>query len=169
VDAFENLQKRRTGLDRIVHAGAYSAAGLRAAWGESAFRTELLLAAILLPSSFVLGRTLPEVALLAASVVLVLIVELLNTALESAVDRVGLEWHALSKRAKDAGSAAVLLALLLCAAIWTGVAWSRYARQAPPPAPQAAQVTAPLHQVASTTIPKAMRYHANGVKLCVEM
>jgi len=126
MEAFDNPQKRRTGLDRIVHAGGYSLAGLRAAWDESAFRTELLLAAVLLPASFALGRSLAEVALLAGSVMLVLIVELLNTAIESAVDRSGLQWHALSRRAKDAGSAAVLLALLLCAAIWIAVGWARF-------------------------------------------
>jgi diacylglycerol kinase (ATP) len=126
MDTFDNPQKRRAGLDRVLHAAGYSLAGLRAAWDERAFRSELLLAAVLLPGSFALARSLAEAALLAASVVLVLIVELLNTAIESAVDRIGPQWHTLSGRAKDAGSAAVLLALLLCVALWVAVAFDRY-------------------------------------------
>jgi diacylglycerol kinase (ATP) len=73
---------------------------------------------LLLPSSLWLGRSWVEVVLLAGSVLLVLIVELLNTGVESAIDRIGPEWHELSKRAKDMGSAAVLLSLLLCAGTW---------------------------------------------------
>ncbi len=79
----------------------------------------------MLPSAFWLGRNWVEIALLAASVVLVLVVELLNTAIESAIDRVGPEWHDLSKRAKDIGSAAVLLSLLLCAGIWAAALYQR--------------------------------------------
>lgn len=99
--------------------------GLHAAWTEAAFRQEAVLAIVMVPAAFWLGRTWPEVALLAGSAVLVLIVELLNSAVEAVVDRVGPEWHALSKRAKDIGSAAVLLALLLCAAIWIAAIWHR--------------------------------------------
>ena len=80
----------------------------------------------LLPLAFWIGRNWVEVALLAGAVVLVMIVELLNTAIEAAIDRVGPEWHDLSKRAKDMGSAAVLLALLLCAGIWTGAVYQRF-------------------------------------------
>jgi diacylglycerol kinase (ATP) len=93
-------------------------AGLRAGWQETALRQEMLVAALLLPSSLWLGRSWVEVVLLAGSVLLVLIVELLNTGVESAIDRIGPEWHELSKRAKDMGSAAVLLSLLLCAGTW---------------------------------------------------
>ncbi|MFC3685973.1 diacylglycerol kinase [Hydrogenophaga luteola] len=100
------------------HAFGYSMAGLRAGWQETALRQEMLAAALLLPSSFWLGRSWVEVVLLAGSVLLVLIVELLNTGVESAIDRIGPEWHELSKRAKDMGSAAVLLSLLLCAGTW---------------------------------------------------
>ena len=113
-----NPQKDRKGLSRVWHATGYSLAGLRAGWGETAFRQEALAAMVLLPASFWLGRTWVETALLAASVVFVMVVELLNTAVETAIDRIGPEWHDLSKRAKDMGSAAVLLSLLLCLGIW---------------------------------------------------
>ena len=116
-----NPQKARTGLNRIWHATGYSLEGLRAGWGEKAFRQEAIAAMVLLPLSLTLGQSWVEVALLAGSVVIVMIVELLNTGIETAIDRIGPEWHDLSKRAKDMGSAAVLLALLLCLAIW-GVA-----------------------------------------------
>jgi diacylglycerol kinase (ATP) len=119
-------QKLRSGLDRIVHAAGFSLAGLRAGWGETAFRQEALAAAVLVPLSFWLGRSWPEVALLAGSVLVVMIVELLNTAIEAAVDRIGPEWHALSKRAKDMGSAAVMLALVLCAGIWLAALHQRF-------------------------------------------
>ena len=81
---------------------------------------------VLVPLSMWLGRSWVEVALLAGSVVLVMIVELLNTGIEAVIDRIGPEWHALSKRAKDMGSAAVLLALLLCAGIWAGALYQRF-------------------------------------------
>lgn len=113
-----NPQKSRTGLNRVLHAAGYSVAGLRAGWGETAFRQEAILAIVLLPLSFWLGRSWVETALLAGSVLIVMIVELLNTGIETAIDRIGPEWHALSKRAKDMGSAAVLLSLLLCGGIW---------------------------------------------------
>ena len=112
-------QKRRTGLSRVWHALGYSLQGLHAAWYEKAFRQEALLAAVLLPSAVWLGQSWLEVLALIATVVLVLVVvELLNSAVEATVDRVGVEWHALSKKAKDLGSAAVLLSLLLCAGAW---------------------------------------------------
>ena len=113
-----NPQKRRTGFNRMWHAFGFSLAGLRAGWSEAAFRLEACLAFIMVPLSFWIGRNWVEVALLAGSVLLVLIVELLNTAIEAAIDRIGLERHALSKRAKDMGSAAVLLSLLIAAGIW---------------------------------------------------
>jgi diacylglycerol kinase (ATP) len=117
----------RTGFDRIVHAGLNSLSGLKLAYtGEAAFRQEIWLAAVLLPAAFWLGRNPLEVALLAGSVLLLLIVELLNSAIEAAVDRVSPEWHELSKRAKDIGSAAVLLALLTCAGVWAAVALQRW-------------------------------------------
>ena len=108
----------RSGLNRMWHAAGFSLAGLRAGWGETAFRQEALAAIVLVPLAFWLGRSWVETALLAGSVLMVMTVELLNTAIETAVDRIGPEWHELSKRAKDMGSAAVLLSLLLCVGIW---------------------------------------------------
>lgn len=121
-----NPQKLRTGLNRIWHATGYSLAGLRAGWAEPAFRQEAVAAMVLLPASFWLARSWVEAALLAGSVLIVMIVELLNTAVETVVDRIGPEWHDLSKRAKDMGSAAVLLSLLLCGGIWATAVWLRF-------------------------------------------
>ncbi|MET0192630.1 MAG: diacylglycerol kinase [Hyphomicrobiaceae bacterium] len=121
-----NPQKARRGFHRIAHAGLISLAGLRAGWGETAFRQEALGAMVLLPMAFWVGHGWVEVALLSASVMLVLIVELLNSGIEAAIDRIGPEWHALSKKAKDLGSAAVLLSLLLCGAIWAAALWQRF-------------------------------------------
>lgn len=123
-----NPHKGRTGLDRVLRAAGYSAAGLSAAFrGESAFRQEVFAAALMLPAAFWLGQGWIEVSLLAGSVMLVLVVELLNSAIEAVVDRVGLELHELSKRAKDLGSAAVMLSLLLAGGIWLGALWQRFA------------------------------------------
>jgi diacylglycerol kinase (ATP) len=120
-----NQQKFRTGLDRVWHAAGYSLAGLRAGWGETAFRQEALAAIVLIPLAFWVGRTWIEVALLAGSVLIVMIVELLNTGIETAIDRIGPEWHDLSKRAKDMGSAAVLLSLVLCGGMWVAAVYQR--------------------------------------------
>jgi diacylglycerol kinase (ATP) len=121
-----NPHKGRTGLDRVIRATGYSMAGLTAAYrGESAFRQEFWLAALMFPLAFWLGRGWVEVALLAGSLVLVLIVELLNSGIEAAIDRVSYELHDLSKRAKDLASAAVFLSLLLCAGIWLAALWQR--------------------------------------------
>lgn len=124
-----DAQKHRHGLSRIWHAYRYSLAGLAAGWGESAaFRMEVLLAIVMLPVSFWLGRNWLETAVLAAAVVGVMVVELLNTGIEAAIDRIGPEWHALSKLAKDLGSAAVLLSLLLCGAIWAAAIYHNVLR-----------------------------------------
>ena len=122
-----NAQKSRSGVVRLWHATRYSLQGLRHAWGEAAFRQEAVAAALLLPAAFWIGKTWVERGLLAGSVVMVLVVELLNTGIEKAIDRIGPEWHDLSRRAKDIGSAAVLLSLLLCGAIWLGAAWAHFA------------------------------------------
>ncbi|MEY4439907.1 MAG: hypothetical protein RIQ36_1371 [Pseudomonadota bacterium] len=114
----ENLQKQRRGIDRVIHAFGYSMQGLKAGMHEPAFKQEAYLAVVLIPLAFHLGNTWVEISLLAGSVVFVLIVELLNTGLESAIDRVGPQWHDLSKRCKDLGSAAVLLSILLCMGVW---------------------------------------------------
>ena len=122
-----NQFKGHTGIDRIVRATGHSASGLRLAYAsESAFRQEVRLAAVMLPLSLWLGRDWVQVALLAGSVMLVVIVELLNSGIEAAVDRVSFDWHELSKRAKDFGSAAVTLSLLLCAGIWAAALAHRY-------------------------------------------
>ncbi len=122
-----NAQKLRSGVSRMWHAFGYSLAGLRSGWGETAFRQEALAAIVMVPLAFWVGQTWMETALLAGSVMLVMVVELLNTGIETAIDRIGPEWHDLSKRAKDMGSAAVLLSLVLCVAIWLSAAWTRWA------------------------------------------
>ena len=115
----ESPFKGKTGLVRIWHAFFNSCAGLADAWRhESAFRQEIMLAAALIPVAWGLPVTPGERALLIATVLLVMIVELLNTGVEVAIDRISFEHHSLSKRAKDIGSAAVLLALLLLAMVW---------------------------------------------------
>jgi diacylglycerol kinase (ATP) len=121
-----NPQKARTGFSRVWHATGYSIEGLRAGWGETAFRQEAVASLVLVPLSFWLGRSWVETALLAGSVLIVMIVELLNTGIETAIDRIGPEWHDLSKRAKDMGSAAVLLSLLLCGGIWAAALFQRF-------------------------------------------
>jgi diacylglycerol kinase (ATP) len=122
-----NSFKGRTGFDRIVRATGYSFDGLKTAYrGESAFRQETWLAIVLIPASFWVGRGWMEVALLAGSVLLVMIVELLNSGIEAVVDRVSFELHDLSKRAKDLASAAVFLSLVLCGGIWAAALWHRF-------------------------------------------
>lgn len=119
-------QKMRSGLSRLWHAAGFSFSGLRAGWGETAFRQEVLAAIVLVPLAFWVGRGWVEVAVLAGSMVFVMTVELLNTAIEAAIDRVGPEWHPLSKRAKDMGSAAVLLSVLVCSGIWLAALYQRF-------------------------------------------
>lgn len=123
-----NPHKGRTGLSRILHATGYSLAGFRAAYrGESAFRQEVWIcgpAVLLAPW---VGRSWVEAVLLAGSALLVLIVELLNSGIEAAIDRVSFELHDLSKRAKDLASAAVMLSLVLCGCIWAAALWHRLA------------------------------------------
>jgi diacylglycerol kinase (ATP) len=115
-----------TGIRRILHATRYSAQGFLHAWRhEAAFRQELVLILVLLPLAHWLGRNLLEVLLLVGTCFIVLIVELLNSAVEATVDRVGQEHHELSGRAKDLGSAAVFLSLLLMCVTWAAVAWLR--------------------------------------------
>jgi diacylglycerol kinase (ATP) len=111
--------KGKTGLQRILNAAGYSWAGLTAAFRhEDAFRQEVFLALLLVPLAVVLGETGIERALMIGAVLGVLIVELLNSALEAAVDRISLEHHLLIKRAKDMGSAAVMIALINVAVVW---------------------------------------------------
>lgn len=115
----ENPHKGKTGLRRIWNAFHYSVDGIAAAFRhEDAFRQEALLALVLVPAAFLVPTTGIGRALLVGSVFLVLIVELLNSAVEATVDRVSLENHRLAKRAKDIGSAAVFLSLLNLAVVW---------------------------------------------------
>ena len=116
-----------TGIRRVAYATVYSIQGLVFAWrNESAFRQELMLALVMLPAALWLGETAAQVAVLAGSCFLVVIVELLNTAIEAVVDRVGPERNDLAGSAKDVGSAAVFVSLLLTAFVWIVVALERF-------------------------------------------
>jgi diacylglycerol kinase (ATP) len=118
----------QTGIRRVVNATFNSFAGLKAAWNhEAAFRQECALVAVLVPAAFWVGRSAMELIVLIGSCLLVLIVELLNSAVEATVDRVGTEHHPLSGRAKDLGSAAVLVALLLMSVVWALIGWKNFA------------------------------------------
>lgn len=115
----ESPHKGKSGLRRIINALGYSIQGLKDAYHhESAFRQEVMLSVLLIPISLFLKTSGVGHALMVGSVLLVLLVELLNSAVEAAVDRVSLENHRLSKRAKDIGSAAVLISLINVAVIW---------------------------------------------------
>jgi diacylglycerol kinase (ATP) len=128
MSADTNPHKGRTGLDRINHAAGYSWSGLKAAYlGESAFRQEVWLCVVATPLAFWLGRGWVQISLLLGSLVAVLVVELLNSAVEAVVDRVSFELHDLSKRAKDIASAAVLLSLLFAAGVWGAALWQHLA------------------------------------------
>lgn len=123
-DAHESPFKGKTGLRRLINAAGYSLQGFASAYRhEDAFRQEVLLAAILVPIPFMLDVSGVGRALMIAAVLLVLIVELLNSAIEAAVDRISLDRHRLAKRAKDIGSAAVFLSLVNVAIVWALVIW----------------------------------------------
>lgn len=115
----ESPFKGKTGLRRLINATGYSIEGFKAAYkNEDAFRQEVLLAVVLIPLAFYLEQGGLGRALMVGSVLLVLIVELLNSAVEATVDRISLENHNLAKRAKDIGSAAVMLSLFALASVW---------------------------------------------------
>lgn len=119
--------QKNTGLRRIILAAGYSLAGLVAAWRhEAAFRQELLLALICVPLAFALPVDQVERVLMVSVIFLILIIELINSAIEAVIDRIGPEHHELSGRAKDLGSAAVLLSLLLAAYIWGAALWALF-------------------------------------------
>jgi diacylglycerol kinase (ATP) len=121
------MKPGRTGLARLVYATTYSWKGIRAAFRhEAAFRQEILLVLVLFPASFWIAATPVEWILLTLPLLLVLVVELLNSAIESVVDRIGAEAHDLSGRAKDMGSAAVLFSLLAIVAAWVPITWVRF-------------------------------------------
>lgn len=115
----ESPYKGKTGFKRLLNAFNYSCAGIREAYrNEDAFRQEVLLAFVLLPLAFWLDADAIGRALMVGSVLLLLIVELLNSAIEATVDRISLDDHRLAKRAKDIGSAAVLITIVNLALVW---------------------------------------------------
>ncbi|MEM7596867.1 MAG: diacylglycerol kinase [Pseudomonadota bacterium] len=112
------------GMARLAAAWRNSRAGFRDAWqGEEAFRQEVILFLLSIPAAFLIGATVFQTALLIVSMVLLLIVEILNSAIESVVDRIGPERHELSRKAKDMGSLAVLMAMLLAGILWLAAIW----------------------------------------------
>ena len=121
------MKPGKTGLRRLLDACAYSAKGISACWrNEAAFRQEVLLVICLLPLSLLLARSVEQWLLLVLPLFLLLIVELLNSAIENVVDRIGHERHVLSGRAKDMGSAAVLICLLTIGLAWAAIAWKNF-------------------------------------------
>ncbi|MDG3086655.1 diacylglycerol kinase [Vibrio hannami] len=121
----KNPEKK--GFKRLINASIYSSQGLAAAFkNEAAFRQEVLAAIVMLPLAFWLDIDSTHRMLMVSSVLLVMIVELLNTAVESVVDRIGPEFHELAGRAKDTGSAAVLIAMLLAGYVWCEALYSAY-------------------------------------------
>lgn len=118
---------QKTGVSRLIAATGFTFAGLAAAWkSEEAFRQEVLLAAVMIPSALWLGQTLLERIVLIATVLIVMITELLNTAVEYAIDRISTERHELSGHAKDIGSAAVFISLMLALITWASFLWVRF-------------------------------------------
>jgi diacylglycerol kinase (ATP) len=122
------LKPGKTGLQRLIDATAYSAKGIRACWcNEAAFRQEVILLLVLFPVSFFVARSIEQWLLLVTPLLLLLIIELLNSAIESVVDRIGNERHDLSGRAKDMGSAAVFLCLVMTGLSWLTIGWKNLA------------------------------------------
>ncbi|MCL7942113.1 diacylglycerol kinase [Halomonas sp. ATCH28] len=121
------MKPGHTGWQHLVHSTRYSLKGLSAAFrNEAAFRQELGICVVLLPLAWWIGQGPVEWILLVGSCLLVLIVELLNSAIENVVDRIGTEHHELSGRAKDIGSAAVMLSLILVGLTWGLLAWEKF-------------------------------------------
>ena len=116
----------KTGVTRVIHAFGYSMKGFKAAWkNEAAFRQEAMLTLVLTPVAFFIAQTPIELALLIGALLIVVITELLNSAVEAVVDRTGSELHELSGRAKDMGSAAVFVSLTLCTVVWAAIIFQR--------------------------------------------
>jgi len=114
----------KTGIARLIDATGYSMKGLAACWrNEAAFRQEVMLCVVLFPAAFFVANTIEQWLLLVTPLLLLLIVELLNSAVEATVDRIGPERHELSGRAKDIGSAAVFICLLLIVLCWSSLIW----------------------------------------------
>ena len=120
-------KRSATGFKRLIDATIFSIRGFKAAWrNEAAFRQEVLVVAVLVPASFWVGTTPLYKALLVLSSLLILVVELLNSAIETAIDRIGPEHHPLSARAKDMGSTAVMLILMATGLVWALAVWDRW-------------------------------------------
>ena len=116
-----------TGITRIVKAAGYSWQGIRSAYKyEAAFRQEIILSVFLIPLAFWLSENALQLALMVSSVILVMMVEILNSAIEAVVDRFGDELHPLSGRAKDMASAAVLFAFIYLVIIWAAILWGNF-------------------------------------------
>ncbi|HED32826.1 MAG TPA: diacylglycerol kinase [Gammaproteobacteria bacterium] len=116
-----------TGLTRIIKAAGFSWQGIKAAFAhEAAFRQEVALAVVLIPLAVWLSKTATQMALMISSILLVMLVEIINSAIEAAIDRHGGEHHVLSGRAKDMGSAAVMIAFVYLLVIWGGILWDNY-------------------------------------------
>jgi diacylglycerol kinase (ATP) len=114
-------------IDHIVNAFRYTFAGFKSAWqNELAFRGEVVVVAVMLPLGIWLGQSAAERALLIVSLLLILITELVNSALEAVVDRIGPQRHELSKRAKDLGSAAAFVSMAAAALVWIIIAYGRF-------------------------------------------
>ena len=121
------VEKKDNLIRHIINAFVYSLDGLRAAWkNELAFRAETIVMLFFIPLGLWLGRSAAEKALLTASCLLILITELLNSALESVVDRIGPQQHELSKRAKDMGSAAAFISMIAAAVVWGVIVFGRF-------------------------------------------
>ena len=121
------MANQNKGLTRIIKAGGYSYKGIRAAWiNEAAFRQEAIVTLVAIILSFFIDVSGLELILLIGSVVLVVILELVNSAIEAVVDRIGSEYHELSGRAKDMGSAAVLIAIILGLFTWVTILWGHF-------------------------------------------
>lgn len=119
--------KGKSGIRRLINATRYSWQGYKAAWKtEEAFRQEAILAMIMIPVAIFLPVELVEKLLMISTVALVVIVEIINSAIEATIDRFGNEIHPLSGKAKDLGSGAVLVALLLCASVWLSILIHRF-------------------------------------------
>lgn len=126
----DSMKQQATGLKRLVNATKFSIAGIQAALRtEAAFRQECAVALILTPLGFWLGQTSVERVLLIGSLLLVLIIELLNSSVEASVDRVGTDYDPLAGRAKDLGSAAVFVSLILTLLVWGLIGWERFGGQ----------------------------------------
>lgn len=116
------------GIRRLINATVFSFSGLRSAWlNEAAFRQECITCIVLVPAAFWLGQTAVQRALLLVSCLFIVVVELLNSAIETVVDRIGTDHHSLSGRAKDMGSAAVFVSVVLAGVVWALIAWQRFA------------------------------------------